>query len=51
MNEAESIGTVLKCMSDDYIDYAKIVETELEEKLETTNIREAVQMVIQMYWT
>lgn len=32
LNEVESIGTVLRCTSDDFIDYAKIMDSELEEK-------------------
>jgi len=51
LNQILSIGQELKCTSMDYIDYVQIIDGELQENKEATNIREAVALVTQVYKT
>ena len=45
VQEIESVLIMLRCITDDFIDYVQIQDGELNEATENVNIREIVQQL------
>ena len=48
-SEIECAAVILRCITDDFIDYVKIQDGELDEQRNVHNIREVVHQVCQTY--